>query len=84
MSFFTYFLTYGGMNTYNVKIGEAFLNGQILHVCCKSFIQPEIIPPAHGDQVPEPLKQGKQTRNINIAVLFRKRQSNGVTCGGRN
>ena len=39
----------------DVPIRLERVNRHIFHQICKTFVQPEIIPPLHGDEIAEPL-----------------------------
>lgn len=42
--------------TYNIQLGKYCLQWCVLHVSCKAFIEPQVIPPAHRYQVSKPLR----------------------------
>lgn len=45
---------------YHIPVGLSFVCSQILNIGCKTFIQPQVIPPPQGHQITKPLKGQKK------------------------
>lgn len=57
--------------TYNIKIRQHCLQWHVLHVSRKAFVEPQVVPPAHCNQVSKPLQYRNQRRirTTNISTV---------------
>jgi len=54
------------------------INARILHVTGETFVEPDIIPPAHCDQIAEPLPHSFRTNPALVSSIFVKRRSKRI------
>lgn len=49
---------HAGEKLYHAQLWIGGLHRDVLHVSGKAFVQPDVVPPHHSHQVPEPLHEG--------------------------